>query len=128
MYSGVFWIIDPDNVDSSREYCFLIPTSPEGKVDNDGSLNAKSGITYNHEKLWNSLPRSMTRGKRFDHFPRGRVQIRNGVAKVFYNPSLDSEDFRRFITDRYNLLRSAGIVAIKWHPDFSRHYRSDNDN
>lgn len=100
LYSGVFWIIDPDSMGSSREYCFLIPTSPEGKVESDDSLNAKSGITYNHEKLWNSLPRSMTRGKEIRSFSKGQgpdqkrrgqsilqsVAGQRGFQKIYHRP------------------------------------------
>ena len=124
LYSGIFWIVDMEDENNNDDYCFLIPTTFDGSVDNDGSLNAKSGITYNHEKVWNDLPRTMTKGKPFDYYPRGRVQIKNSKATVYFNPNLLAVDgFERYIIDNFNLTEYNGIKDIKWKPDYSEHYK-----
>ena len=57
LYKGVFWIIDSENLENNKNYCFTIPSDQYGNVaSTDLELNAKSGTTYNHEKLWKSLP------------------------------------------------------------------------
>lgn len=80
LYKGVFWIIDSDNLENNKNYCFTIPSDQYGNVDStDLDLNAKSGTTYNHEKLWKSLPRLFTQGKQYNYFPRGRVEIQTDL-------------------------------------------------
>ena len=127
LYSGVFWILDDQDIYNSKDYCFTIPTEPDGTIIDYTGLNAKSGLTYNHEKLWNELPRSLTKGKPFNYYPRGRVQIRNNTAYIYYNPNLDNlPDFKSFIMKQFSL-NDHTIKNIKWNPDFSQHYRCHLD-
>ena len=82
LYSGIFWIKDLENLSKNKDLCFLIPCDSYGNITSDIELNAKSGLTYNHEKVWNSLNKKITEGKPFNYFPRGRVQITNGKAII----------------------------------------------
>lgn len=124
LYSGVFWITDIDNVEKNKNYCFQIPTLPSGDVNNDGlDLNAKSGVTYNHEKLWSQLPSTLTHNKPFNYYPRGRVQISNGKAIVYLNPNINTEEIQTFIKDEYNLTERNGIRKVVFNSDGSSHYR-----
>lgn len=126
LYSGIFWIKDKDDPESSNNLCFTLPTNISGEVigKTNFNLNAKSGNTYNHENLWKTLPRSITEGKPFNYYPRGRVQISNGKATVYYNPILDTEEVKKFIIDTFNLKDYFGIKKVKFIPDFSEHYKS----
>ncbi len=63
---GVFWVVDEKLL--AFPFCPdhpLVPFYPEGI--------AKSGVTYNHEKLWNTL--FGKKAKPYNYYPRGRVEI-----------------------------------------------------
>lgn len=121
LYSGVFWVKDINN--PTNELFFLIDTDLEGNPCSLDGLNAKSGITYNHKLLWNELSRKETEGKPFNYFPRGRVQIKNGVVDIYLNPNLNRDDIIDLIIDNYNLTSKNGIRKIRVHEDHSEHYK-----
>lgn len=124
LYKGVFWIINFEDMSLNKDYCFLIPIDSNGNVDSfNTSLNAKSGKTYNHERLWNTLPRSMTYRHDYNWFPRGRVEIQNGKATIYLNPNINTDEIRDFIIDEYNLSSYNGIKKIVFHSDGSEHYK-----
>ena len=124
LYKGVFWITDLDDIDSNENYCFKIPSDRCGNVVSDGlDLNAKSGTTYNHEKLWRSLPRKITQGKPFDYYPRGRVEIKNGKATIYLNPDINNEDVVKMIFDCFELNNVKELRSITIKSDGSEHYR-----
>ena len=126
LYRGIFWIKDIDDVYNSGLY-FTIPCDGNGDInDPDFHINDLSSSTggdnYNHKRLWSTLDKSLTDGKGFNYYPRGRVEISNGVAKVFYSPYIPQDDLKDFIEDKFNLTKSNGIKKIKMIPDGSNHY------
>ena len=92
MYKGIFWralnregepvwicrkvLCDADGV----------PTEPF--VD----FSAKSGDNFNHKAELEKLSRSVTDGRPFDWFPRGRVEIKRGRVVIYAHPSLTADD------------------------------------
>lgn len=129
LYKGVFWIVDQDDIEKNAKYCFTIPSDCYGNIESNGpELNAKSGTTYNHEKLWRSLPRSLTLGKAFNHFPRGRVEIQNAKATIYLNPQINTKEIQQFIISEFNLYKYNGINKIIFHSDGSEHYKCYLDN
>ena len=76
MSRGVFWVID----DELLAFPFYGETN--------GSGIAKSGLTYNHEKLWQSVkPKHCN--KPYNYYPRGRVEIsNNGEPVIYMNPNI----------------------------------------
>jgi hypothetical protein len=56
LYSGIFWIVDSDNVLDNDDYCITISCDISGNPMSLEGLNAKSGTTYNHELTWKTLP------------------------------------------------------------------------
>lgn len=125
---GVFWIADMDNIRRNTAYCFTIPCTPDGINTGDTShLDAKSGTTYNHEKLWSRLPPELTHNMPFDHYPRGRVQIRNGKAVIFLNPNIATEEVKDFIVGEFHLTSGNGIHSVSVKADGSSHYRCNLD-
>ena len=64
----------------------------------------------------------MTEGYPFDHFPRGRVEIKNGKAVIFLNPDLCTERFLSKITDAFEL-NDPALTLVRVKPDGSAHYR-----
>jgi len=130
LYSGVFWVVNNLSDLSNDDYLFKIKTKPNGEIDsNDLSykLNAKSEMTYNHQKLWDELPSKLRNGKDFDYYPRGRVMIANNKATVYYNPNLNSEEFKNYIIDRFNLTKENGINKVRFICDCSEHYKCHLD-
>lgn len=123
LYKGIFWIVDEENIEKNKDYCFLIPTSPDGVVTSLGDEGvAKSGNTYNHEAVWKSLAIRLTHKLSYNYYPRGRVEISNGVAKIFLNGNINYEKVIDFIKSEFNLTKHNGIKEIKVITDNSRHY------
>ena len=124
LYKGVFWIVESDMVEKNRKYCFTIPSDTDGNPTSDDlDLNAKSGKTYNHERLWNSLPARMRYGRDYKFYPRGRVEISNGKATVYLNPHINTEDVQEFIKSEFNLTDRNGIKKVVFFSDGSEHYK-----
>ncbi len=69
-YRGVFWVVDG----ALLAYPFI-----DGVY---GGGVARSGVTYNHKKLWEQLHGS--RGKPYNYYPRGRVDADNKGQPVIY--------------------------------------------
>lgn len=76
MSRGVFWIVDDE--------LLAFPFS-----DDISNGIAKSGLTYNHKKLW---PHIKPKGcnKPYNYYPRGRVDFTNkGKPIIYMNPNID---------------------------------------
>ena len=70
LYKGIFWIVNMDNVDSNKNYCFKIPCTSDGSsfdIDSEFGI-AKSGDTYNHKSTWGKLPCSLTHKKPYNYY------------------------------------------------------------
>ena len=123
LYKGIFWIVDDDNIYLNSNYCFKIPSDIHGNsTDGTLELNAKSGSTYNHKLVWRGLTKKQTKGKSYNYFPRGRVEIHNGVAKIFLNGNINTVEVLDFLIDEFNLNSHNGIKDIKVIEDNSKHY------
>ena len=108
--NGVFWVID------DKLYAF--PYS--GDIYTDGI--AKSGNTYNHERLWKDVAPTHCRSLPYDYYPRGRVQISpQGKPIVYMNPNVDSALLPE-IKRQFGLRTDPEI-----HIDNSSHYRCHLD-
>ena len=108
MKKGVFWLIDGE--------LFAFPfdgTHPEGI--------AKSGDTYNHMRLWDSVkPKGCH--KPFDHYPRGRVDVTNkGKAVMYISPHIGGN-----VLDEIRHMFEVGEDCIIRY-DHSRHYECSQD-
>ena len=90
--------------------------------------SAKSGITYNHEKLWSQLPQKLTHGKPYNYYPRGRVQINHGKAIIYLNPNIATEKVKQFLIQEFNLTARNGINKVVINVDGSNHYKCHLDN
>ena len=62
-----------------------IPCDRNGVTNETVAFSAKSGESFNHKTEWSKLDKSITQGKPFNYYPRGRVEIRNGKATIFLN-------------------------------------------
>lgn len=126
---GVFWIKDPEN--PTDELTFPIPSGLNGETLDSSSViasgMANSGLTYNHSRIWRELSHSLTDGKPFDYYPRGRVEIRNGEAKIFANPLLGSDACLRVVKNAFGL-NGTGLKSVEFVADGSEHYKSHFDS
>ena len=101
---GVFWIID----DKLLAYPFA----------DDLTGLAKSGLTYNHKKLWEAI-KPANASKTYNYYPRGRVDfLRNDKPVVWLNPNIDAAVWISQIKVAFGLREDP---KIKY--DFSDHYK-----
>lgn len=127
LYRGIFWIPDIHNVQSSQLY-FLIPCDNNGIIDDinftiPSTMSSTGSDNYNHKRLWATLEKKYTNGKPFDYYPRGRVEISNGVAKVFHSVHIPQDELKQFVVDKFNLTSHNGVKKIKMIADGSEHYK-----
>jgi len=94
MEKGIFWFID------DKLLCF--------KSD-----------TFNHRRVWADLPRQTAGGFLFNHYPRGRVELKHDKAVIYLNPNICTEPVIEAIKQEFGL--SCATVEVK--VDGSKHYR-----
>lgn len=125
---GIFWILDPSDPESSKDYCFTIPCNSDGVPDSLEGLNSKNGETYNHEKYWKALSKQYTHSQSYNYYPRGRVEISHGKATIYLNPNIATPEVQKFIERQFNLTAHNGIKSVRLFPDGSSHYKCHLDN
>lgn len=121
MRKGIFWCANFDT-----ECPELITVSAACDKNGDSKelvrFSSKSGNNFNHRPEWERLDRSITAGRPFNYYPRGRVEIKNGKATVFLNPAINKECIVYRIMDAFELMtRELNCINIK--SDGSSHYR-----
>ena len=101
---GVFWVIN----DELLAFPFY-GDAAEGI--------AKSGNTYNHKKLWDSI-RPSGINKPYNYYPRGRVDIDNkGRSVIYMNPNVP-DNLLPDIKTEFGI-RNDPIIRY----DYSDHYK-----
>lgn len=131
LYRGIFWIRDTDDIPASALY-FRIPCDSSGNICDANftippEMASEDGDNYNHKKVWDTLPRNITNGKPYHYYPRGRVQIRRGIAKIFVSPHIPKVALLEWLTDIFHLTPAAGIHKTQVIYDRSAHYRCHLD-
>ena len=122
MNRGIFWIIDKDDLANNDPYLFKIKTDMDGNVlDHELPLNSRNHNNYAHKATWHSLPFNLTHNKPYNYYPRGRIEIRNGVCKIYLNPELNRQEIVRYLLDEFELQEFDQIKVIE---DYSEHYKS----
>lgn len=121
MRKGIFWCANFDT-----ECPELITVSAACDKNGDSKelvrFSSKSGNNFNHRPEWERLDRSITAGRPFNYYPRGRVEIKNGKATVFLNPVINKECIVRRIMDAFELM-TGELNCINIKSDGSSHYR-----
>lgn len=121
---GIFWVKDVDDIYGTGLF-FPINCDINGEVQNDLDYNFSSnnGRTYNHEKLWKKLSPKITDNKKFDYYPRGRVEINRGKAIIYCSPYIACDELKDWCIDKFNLTAFNGIKSIRIVSDGSSHYK-----
>ena len=105
MKQGVFWVIDNN----------LLAIPFDKSKYSDGT--AKSGDTYNHEKLWEYV-KPQNCNKSYNYYPRGRVvKGTKNKAIIYMNPNISNE-FIPNIRESFEI-KEEPIIKL----DYSKHYK-----
>ena len=127
--SGIFWVIsDREDLEDYRLLVFSIPCDIDGNIIGKPKipLNAKSGQTYNHKKIWEDVIQKNPdhkpyNKKSYDYYPRGRVNVKNNRATVYISPHINHIEIRTEIKLKFGL-NADNISRIKFVADGSVHY------
>ncbi len=113
-----------EEIDVAEIFYIPIYCSRDGIPFEKESFNSKKGNSYNHKATWEMLKGAITKGKPFDYYPRGRVEIVRNRATIWLNGNILSRvnDIKRlFGLNGMNI----GEVLIK--EDGSKHYECHFD-
>lgn len=116
LYKGIFWLIG-NELFSIKALC-----DASGTILENIELTSKLKTNFNHKFEWEKLERKTTKGKAFNYYPRGRVEIKNGVAKIFLNGKINTDEIISNIIEAFQLKIENGIKNIKVIEDNSFHY------
>ena len=128
--SGIFWVIaDNRELTDWKLIVFDIPCDTDGNQVGEVEipLNAKSGGTYNHRKIWdtqikgNPSHRPYNR-EDYDYYPRGRVMIANNRATVYLNPNVNVDSVVSEVRLKFGL-SDHNVPEVRVVNDGSVHYR-----
>ena len=115
-YKGVFWYVpDKEELIVKKVAC-----------DNNGmaleltEYTSKSGDNFNHKIEWSKFQHFITRGKPYNFYPRGRVEIKHRKATVYLNPALNEQQIQELIKCEFSLLDEA--INTRFVADGSFHY------
>ncbi|MBQ6677840.1 MAG: hypothetical protein IJM71_07315 [Clostridia bacterium] len=114
MFKGVFWKTESGLV------AVKVKCGSDGVGLEPAEYSSKSGENFNHKLEWNKLPQSVTGGKPYNWYPRGRVEIKGGKATVWLTPALNDEETVSIIKTEFDLDTDGLTVMVK--PDNSKHY------
>lgn len=125
---GLFWVICGFDEDGTFAFsdcefaAFLIPCDRMGHVDQEHEWMMASN---NHKAAWPIMPDDCVPNMKnlpWNYYPRGRVEINNGKAIVYYHPDLqDMEGFEERIIEEFGL-DSEEIKTVSFKADGSAHY------
>ena len=110
MYKGVFWYKNGEIL-SVKVLC-----DSSGNLLEYCEFSSKSGKNFNHRKEWCVFNIPLP----YNYYPRGRVEIKNGKAIIFLNPTLCTDEIKSAIKEHFGLHK----IRIEWKADGSYHYRS----
>ena len=113
---GLFWLIKNDVVEDVL-LCVVEP------LRIDGNEEQSEEKKMNHERTWSILDKGITRGKPYNYFPRGRVEIKRDKAVIFLNHILNDKSVLNRLIEVFGLKEENGISEIKIKNDNSWHYR-----
>lgn len=84
LYKGIFWYVPAER----RLIAVKVACDQNGTALTAVEYSSESGDNFNHKSEWAKMPESVTYGKPYNYFPRGRVEVKNGKAAIYFNPAL----------------------------------------
>ena len=122
---GIFWVLAESENDITKEKIFPIQKycDFDGNSDDYSGFSSADGTTYNHKETWKTLPKEITKGKPFDYYPRGRVEISNGSATIWMNGNI--LELADEIKSLYGLSQ---LKNVRVREDGSSHYKCHLDS
>lgn len=106
LYKGLFWI-KQDKQGRFIPITVKVECDVYGNVLDD-SINL-NGESFNHEEEWKifeAMPSGEYRGMKYDHYPRGRVEIKNKKANIYLPSVLCIEYVKRLILHEFGLTKN----------------------
>lgn len=126
MYKGIFWCYltcFDDDMFGVTVLPVKVKCDLSGNVLEKAEFSSKSGDNFNHKIEWKKRKAStrICRRHPYNHFPRGRVEIKNGKIKIFANPVIIEEaDAKESVVKAFELEEVKD--KISWIADGSKHY------
>ena len=115
-YKGVFWYAP----DKGELIVKKVACDSNGTALELTEYTSKSGDNFNHKIEWSKFLHFTTKGKPYNFYPWGRVEIKSGTAIVYLNPSLKEPQIEEMIKSEFSLLDKA--INIRFVADGSFHY------
>ena len=115
-YKGIFWYIPVEH----KLISVKVTCDENGNALENVNYSSKSGGNFNHKTEWSKLHKDITQNNPYNYYPRGRVEIKNGKATIYFNPVLNRFDIHNLILEEFRLIRSNIIVCEV--ADGSKHY------
>ena len=123
MRKGLFWVIS--NIEDEQKLLTYTVICDKNGITAAGQppYNSQKGNSFSHERTWLLVSENMPmkiRKKRWDYFPRGRVEVANGKVTVYYNPIICWPGFQDAVIQEFEL----SDFPVRFKPDYSKHYES----
>ena len=118
MKKGLFWVVN-HNTDEPILITKLVNCNIDGKALESVEYTSKSRENFNHKIEWGKLGKEITKGKEYNYFPRGRVEINKGRITIFLNPDINNEVVINKVIKEFELQKIENIRIIS---DGSSHY------
>lgn len=124
--SGIFWVLaeQESQIVADKLLAFTVPCDDSGNPINACLCNSKSGKSLNHKLTWGNLQKQITCGKKYNYYPRGRVEIKRAKATIWLNQNILHDDIVDKIKEVFGL-DSLQNVVVK--VDNSYHYECHFD-
>lgn len=116
IYKGIFWYVPNQH----RLISVKVLCDENGNASKYINYSSKSGENFNHKFEWQKFDKNITNNNPYNYYPRGRVEIKNGKATIFFNPILNRFDIHDLIMSEFGLVGRINI--IKKIVDGSKHY------
>jgi len=124
MKKGIFWVVRGDA--NTKLISVSVRCDKDGNLLEDVPMSSKSGTNFNHKKEWSLLDileHREAKGKPFDYYPRGRVEIKSGKVTIFLNPDINTESVIGLVKKQFELEGDPEIKSITVKSDGSKHYK-----
>ena len=119
---GLFWA--KRSVGGSRT--LIVKTEPCdfcGKPLDDPDPLEQAFCPKTHRNVWKTFDKRITQGYGYQYYPRGRVEIKNGIAAIYLHPVLCRPEIKNEIQDRFGLYPKNGVRKLHFIADESAHYQ-----